>query len=419
MTQLLIGDWQVDFNSGACVRISSAGSGQRSEIRRLEPKSCQLLHFLAQQPGQLVSKEQLITQVWPETYATDDTLARTLSRLRTNLDDNAKNPQYIETVPKRGYILIASVSNISPSTTQAVERAAANGTADSKNITLRRFNRAQVIIVGIVLAALLGYFWLSPAPTQPAKDLLSRADDYYHQMRLADNEMAIALYQQHLALHPNAAEAYAGLANSLVQKTLRWSGAGDNSATTLTGKVAAGALANEASQQQLQRAHALAQQAVALQPDNATTLKALGFVLSAQGNFTEAIAVYQRALRSDPQAWQVQLNIGELYQAMDAMPLALQAYEAAFNAMTQRYQQQEVQIRPWIADVGSLLGDHYLASSDYQTAESWYRRVLTLAPLHEDATLGLAKVLHATGDSSSALQLCRQLNQRLQKNHQC
>ncbi|MDX1678901.1 bacterial transcriptional activator domain-containing protein, partial [Arsukibacterium sp.] len=80
---------------------------------------------------------------------------------------------------------------------------------------------------------------------------------------------------------------------------------------------------------------------------------------------------------------------------------------------------QEVQIRPWIADVGSLLGDLYREDADYQRAESWYRRVISLAPLHEEATLGLARVLAATGDTPGAIQLCRQLKQRLQQEEKC
>lgn len=411
MNNLLIGDWQVDFSSGVCHRLNPADPAQPGATMRLEPKSCQLLHYLACRPGQLVSKEQLAAAVWPDSYASDDTLARTVSRLRTSLDDDARQPRYIETVPKRGYQLIAAVSQYTT--------AAANATVSP---LASRWRRAAWLAVALLLVAAAGYqlssgLWqAAPSPNQ--KNLLSRADDYYHQMRLADNEMAIALYQQHINQHPRSGEAYAGLANSLVQKTIRWSGGNDNQ-TTLTSKVAAGALADDTSQQQLQRAHALASQAVALQPDSAVTLKALGFVLSAQGQYQDAIAIYQQALQADPNAWQVQLNIGELYQATGDMPRALQAYEAAFQAMSDRYTLQEVQIRPWITEVGSMLGDHYLAAADYPTAEQWYRRVISLAPLHEAATLGLAKVLHATGDSNAALQLCKQLNQRLQQDYQC
>ncbi|MBV2130489.1 winged helix-turn-helix domain-containing protein [Arsukibacterium indicum] len=424
MTQLVIGDWYVDFNSGSCVRKNHSGPDQQHTMHRLEPKSCQLLQVLAEQPGQLVSKEQLVSRVWPESYATDDTLARTLSRLRTTLDDDARAPRYIETVPKRGYRLIADVSSATDLAASAI------GPATLAKLTARR--RPRLLLLAILLtltiiAGLMAYLMLRPATpviSKPAdsvagKDLLTRADDYYHQMRLVDNEMAIALYQQHLELHPGAGLAYAGLANALVQKALRWSGEKTGEHSTLTAKVAAGTLADDASQQQLQRALSLAQQAVALQPDNATTLKALGFVLSAQGRYAEAINIYQQALQADPQAWQVHLNIGELYQATGDMLKAINAYEAAFNAMAERYPEQEVQIRPWIARVGSMIGDHYLAVADHQSAERWYRRVLSLAPLDEQATLGLVQVLHATGDSDGALQLCQQLNQRLQTSHAC
>ena len=81
----------------------------------LEPKVMQVLVRLAQQPGQVVSREQLLAAAWADTFVTDDVLKRSISELRRALGDDARQPVYIETIPKGGYRLIAPVVTDAPS----------------------------------------------------------------------------------------------------------------------------------------------------------------------------------------------------------------------------------------------------------------------------------------------------------------
>jgi DNA-binding winged helix-turn-helix (wHTH) protein/TolB-like protein len=76
---------------------------------RLEPKVMQVLVCLAERQGELVTKEQLIRAVWADTFVTDDVLTRCISELRKALNDDPKQPRFIETIPKGGYRLIAHV----------------------------------------------------------------------------------------------------------------------------------------------------------------------------------------------------------------------------------------------------------------------------------------------------------------------
>ena len=76
---------------------------------RLEPKMMEVLTYLSQQSGSVVSKEQLINAVWRDTFVTDDVLIRCISELRRAVNDDPKEPQFIETVPKRGYRLLQVV----------------------------------------------------------------------------------------------------------------------------------------------------------------------------------------------------------------------------------------------------------------------------------------------------------------------
>jgi TolB-like protein/DNA-binding winged helix-turn-helix (wHTH) protein len=78
---------------------------------RLEPKVMQVLVLLAAHPGQVVAKERLMATVWPDAFVTDDVLTRAISELRRVFGDDAKEPRFIQTIPKSGYRLIARVSN--------------------------------------------------------------------------------------------------------------------------------------------------------------------------------------------------------------------------------------------------------------------------------------------------------------------
>jgi adenylate cyclase len=69
----------------------------------LRPKTFAVLTYLAQRPGQLVSKEELFEAVWPGLIVTDDTLVQSISELRRTLGD--REARLITTVPKRGYRL--------------------------------------------------------------------------------------------------------------------------------------------------------------------------------------------------------------------------------------------------------------------------------------------------------------------------
>ena len=88
---------------------------QRCLIRRdgkrthLEPKVMEVLLALARHQGSVVSKNDLVDQVWDGRSASDDAIAAKIGTLRRSLGDDSKNPTFIETVQKRGYRLRASV----------------------------------------------------------------------------------------------------------------------------------------------------------------------------------------------------------------------------------------------------------------------------------------------------------------------
>jgi len=83
-------------------------------VARVEPKVMHVLVCLAAQPGEVVPKEKLISTVWADTFVTDDVLTRSISELRKVFGDDSKEPRFIQTIPRSGYRLIASVTDSEP-----------------------------------------------------------------------------------------------------------------------------------------------------------------------------------------------------------------------------------------------------------------------------------------------------------------
>jgi Tol biopolymer transport system component/DNA-binding winged helix-turn-helix (wHTH) protein len=78
----------------------------------LEPRAFHLLRYLLERPGRLVTKDELIQEVWRGAFVTDNALTRVIAQLRRELGDSAKSARYIETVPTQGYRFLAVVESI-------------------------------------------------------------------------------------------------------------------------------------------------------------------------------------------------------------------------------------------------------------------------------------------------------------------
>jgi TolB-like protein/DNA-binding winged helix-turn-helix (wHTH) protein/Tfp pilus assembly protein PilF len=100
-SRLRVGEWRVAPELNSLER-----DGHSVHV---EPKVMQVLVTLAEQPGNVLSKEHILRQVWPETFVSDEVLTRSISELRRVFEDNPREPTYIQTIPKGGYRLLAPV----------------------------------------------------------------------------------------------------------------------------------------------------------------------------------------------------------------------------------------------------------------------------------------------------------------------
>jgi DNA-binding winged helix-turn-helix (wHTH) protein len=79
------------------------------ERLHLPPKAFDLLALFIQNPGRLLSKEQIISTLWPDSFVEEANLANLIGLLRKTLRDSSNNSEYIQTVPKRGYRFVAQL----------------------------------------------------------------------------------------------------------------------------------------------------------------------------------------------------------------------------------------------------------------------------------------------------------------------
>jgi DNA-binding winged helix-turn-helix (wHTH) protein len=78
----------------------------------LQPKVLELLIILCAAKGKTLSKQELIDKLWVDTVVGPDSLANTMTKLRKALKDDPKNPQFIKTVQRKGYIWLPNVESI-------------------------------------------------------------------------------------------------------------------------------------------------------------------------------------------------------------------------------------------------------------------------------------------------------------------
>jgi predicted ATPase/DNA-binding winged helix-turn-helix (wHTH) protein len=77
----------------------------------LMPKPLAVLRYLVEHPGRLVTHNQLLSAIWPDTYVQPEVLRRYVLEIRRALGDRVESPRFIRTFPKRGYQFVAPVTD--------------------------------------------------------------------------------------------------------------------------------------------------------------------------------------------------------------------------------------------------------------------------------------------------------------------
>jgi adenylate cyclase len=104
-----------------CFNTHSGELSRDGRVAKLTPKAAAVLMALLEQAPGLVTKEQLLNRVWGGRAVSDEALTSCVQELRRALDDDARNPRYIETRHRRGYRLLAALAaaNVPPASSVA------------------------------------------------------------------------------------------------------------------------------------------------------------------------------------------------------------------------------------------------------------------------------------------------------------
>ena len=143
---------------------------------RLQEQPFRVLAMLAVRPGEVITREELQEQIWGNTFVDfDQSLNKAVNRVREALNDNAATPQYIETVPRRGYRFIAPVAAI-PQTEEptVVNLGSAEGPARPGS---HKSPSRTVVLAALIMASVLAAIGITTMSwlRQPRKPILQEA----------------------------------------------------------------------------------------------------------------------------------------------------------------------------------------------------------------------------------------------------
>lgn len=221
----------------------------------LSPRLVEILAFLAQRNGEIVTKDELLEKFWPDVNVTDNTLTRAIADIRNALGDSASEPKYIQTLARRGYRCLTIQDLKTP------------GPQDLK----------------------------TPGPQDPKT---SDPFEEWVKGRLALESLdvtqlpsAITRFETAVAELPLYAPAYAGLANAyLLQfESTRFTNLPDRAV--------------------LDKATIAARRACSVDPSLGEGWAVLGYLLNASGQFAESVAAARRATALEPDNWRHQFRL--------------------------------------------------------------------------------------------------------------
>lgn len=293
-----------------------AGNGSRS---RVEARAMDVLVVLHRRAGAVVSSDELLDLVWGGAAVSAHSVAIVISDLRKALGDDARKPRFIETVPKRGYRLVAALETRPPERMRAAS-------PRSHRLAARLVPIALALAVVLPVAgALVAARWSKPSPaprvstTTPLdSELAGRYEQARELWSRREPEGALAarrLLSEILVQRDDFAPAHAAMADLYAHKTGEYLGAAPLDAYRAAQWHADRALELDPNQpdahvtlallafyrdRQPGKALTALERALALDPKLARAWQSKGMVLSARGEHAASLEAIRVARELDP-----------------------------------------------------------------------------------------------------------------------
>ncbi|MCB1685271.1 MAG: winged helix-turn-helix domain-containing protein [Pseudomonadales bacterium] len=307
-----LGDIEVRRALNALVR-----SGE--EVR-LEPKVMDVLALLMGRADEVVTRQELLDEVWEGRTVGEETLTRCISELRSALGDSVRDPTFIQTVPKRGYRLLQLPRVEATQAGRPIVSAVAIALLCTLGIAAAWLLYGSAAPLRPQLAEIREdpEARLLPADTSPrtglaAPDLYVLGRYYWDDRAPESLERALELFNEAIALDPDLARGYAGLADTYLLQA-SYSGRDRDEAASLAAPLLATALELDPDSADVhaslgilethngrpEQAEAALRRAIDLEPTHTMALMWLGNLLLSRGELAESHELYERAYRLDP-----------------------------------------------------------------------------------------------------------------------
>jgi DNA-binding winged helix-turn-helix (wHTH) protein/Tfp pilus assembly protein PilF len=294
----------------------------------------QTLVFLVRNHGRLVTKNELLEAIWPDTAVEENNLNKSIHAIRHALGNAPRGQKYIETIPKHGYRFIADVRKVdsfgSPTVVEDGIAAKQPDSSDHKVLSRSRSKRPYLAVVALLLigaAGLGGWYvkggWKSAeAPIvsagqdrSPAYDLYVRGKVKVASENREDTEAAIKVLEEAVAIDPNFAEAYAQLARGYNTMAFKYSSDSER-------------------KRYYENAEVAIDKALALNPDLAEAHFARGLILwTHTKRFPHEMAIrsYKRSLELDPNLDETHHQLSLVYSHVGLLDEAIRSVNKALE----------------------------------------------------------------------------------------
>src|ERR1700722_16722862 len=120
---------------------------REEETVTLNRRAFDVLLYLVQNPGRVLTRDELLKNVWPDTFVDENSLAQSISVLRRALEEKPGDNSYVVTLPGRGYQFVSPVQVIVP---EDLSRAAPNAITAAGNTTGGVLLQRQTIRTSVI-----------------------------------------------------------------------------------------------------------------------------------------------------------------------------------------------------------------------------------------------------------------------------
>src|SRR5262245_35835345 len=170
----------------------------------MAPKVFETLLALVENHGRIVLKEELMKRLWPDTFVEESNLTFNIQQLRKSLGDNAREPLYIETIPRRAYRFIPELNPLATPTAPAPPAQPAEiDTGDKPVLPPTVLTKARVMtmlaVAGVAIAGLV--YWSSARSGGKSSSEINAKDAPGSRLKLV--ELTATGQSYHVAISPD------------------------------------------------------------------------------------------------------------------------------------------------------------------------------------------------------------------------